>query len=755
DLGNFRRVLRKNHHSGIALHKGGVIGIKLNAGENSGGPLCLKYGVTSNHILGMEVVLADGEILNIGGPALDPSGYDLRGLMVGSEGGLGIITELTLRILPKTEDVITMLAVYDDIHSAALSVSKIISAGIVPNTLEMMDALVIEAVEANAPCGYPTDAAAVLIIEVEGMTVGLKEQAQQIQEICMATNCRDIKTAKNQEERDRLWQGRRGAFGAIARLAPNYLVNDACVPRTQLPEALVRVNDIAEKYGCRVGNVFHAGDGNLHPLLLFDSRNPEELDMVHKAGWAIMSACVELGGTISGEHGIGREKQAAMPMIFSKDDLAVQRRVKAAFDPEHILNPNKVIPEPSKDGKDPQGPTVLDRPGLTDAKGVAGVMDAVKAAHTSGVAFSPVGAGHFKTFGNMEKGSLTPLSTSELTEVVEYDTANLFITLGSGTTLAGLQEKLAENNQWLPIRPPFFQKDSTLGALAAMGVSGPERMFYGAPRDFALGLRFVNSQGQVISTGGKVVKNVAGYDMTRTLVGSNGTLGAITEVSWRVATRPEACKAVLAQGSLEDCHRASMALMTANLFPTFAAARPAGANSGSLASTWELVVGFEDLAMVVDHKVERCQTLLAEMDLSVNEAKDYDLIAGCFQPDYEAMAPANFILKGSAATIHLAKLTRHLETLAHQNNWLVDFGCGRIFSAMESLTPDQWAEITAIFDEVGGHVQLEKSPDGFRRTNDVYGSVKRPEWEMAHRIKKALDPNGIFAPGRLPNGANA
>ncbi|MCG8568109.1 MAG: FAD-binding protein, partial [Desulfobacterales bacterium] len=228
-----------------------------NVGENSGGPLCLKYGVTSNHILGMEVVLADGGIATIGGPALDPAGYDLRGLMVGSEGGLGIITELTLRILPKTQDVITMLAVYDDIQAAAQSVSKIISAGIVPNTLEMMDALVIEAVEANSPCGYPTDAAAVLIIEVEGMTVGLKEQADQIREICMATQCRDIKTAKNQEERDRLWQGRRGAFGAIARLAPNYLVNDACVPRTQLPEALSRVKAIAEKYGCRVGNVFH------------------------------------------------------------------------------------------------------------------------------------------------------------------------------------------------------------------------------------------------------------------------------------------------------------------------------------------------------------------------------------------------------------------------------------------------------------------------------------------------------------------
>ena len=721
-----------------------------NAGENSGGPLCLKYGVTSNHILGMEVVLADGEIMKIAGESLDPSGYDLRGLMVGSEGGLGIITELTLRILPKTENVITMLAVYDDIQAAALSVSKIISAGIVPNTLEMMDALVIEAVEANAPCGYPTDAAAVLIIEVEGMTVGLKEQADQIREICMATQCRDIKTAKNQEERDRLWQGRRGAFGAIARLAPNYLVNDACVPRTQLPEALSRVKAIAEKYGCRVGNVFHAGDGNLHPLLLFDSRNPEELDMVHKAGWDIMAACVELGGTISGEHGIGQEKQAAMPMIFSSDDLAAQQAVKSAIDPENKLNPDKVLPA----NPEPGGPTILDRPGATEAAGVAGIMDAVKAAARSGVALNPVGGGKFTSLGNLEMGSPDALETGELTEVIEYDTANLFITLGTGTKLADLQKKLGENNQWLPIRPPFFNENSTLGALAAMGVSGPERMLYGAPRDFALGLRFVNAKGQVISTGGKVVKNVAGYDMTRTLVGSNGTLGPITEVSWRVSTRPELCRSVSALGSLEDCHKAAMALMTANLFPAFVVARPARTVNLGLPLQWELVAGFEDLAMVVAHKAEKCQALFADQGMELGESTDYDLIDGCFAADFAAMDQEAFVVKGACATAHMAGLVRRLHTQVPQSQWLLDFGCGRIFSASGELTTDQWDSMGEIFKEVDGHVQLEKSTNAFRRTNDVYGSVPRADWALTHRIKSALDPDRIFAPGRLPRSTN-
>ena len=211
-----------------------------NAGENSGGPRCLKYGVTTNHVLGMEMILPDGEVVRTGGAALDPPGYDLRGAVVGGEGTLGVVTELTVRILPLSESIITMLATYDSIADAARSVSDIISAGILPTTLEMMDAMIIKAVEDSYACGYPRDAAAVLIIEVEGPTAGLKEQAVRIQEICMQTNCREIQEAKNNEERNLLWQGRRGAFGAVARLAPNYLVNDATVPRTKLPEALAK-----------------------------------------------------------------------------------------------------------------------------------------------------------------------------------------------------------------------------------------------------------------------------------------------------------------------------------------------------------------------------------------------------------------------------------------------------------------------------------------------------------------------------------
>ena len=465
-----------------------------NAGENSGGPRCLKYGVTTNHILGMEMVLPDGEVVRTGGAALDPPGYDLRGAIVGGEGTLAVVTEFTVRILPLSESIITMLATYDSIADAARSVSDIISAGILPTTLEMMDAMIIKAVEDSYACGYPRDAAAVLIIEVEGPTAGLKEQAMRIQEICMQTNCREIQEAKNNEERNLLWQGRRGAFGAVARLAPNYLVNDATVPRTKLPEALAKVAEITKNYNCEHGNVFHAGDGNLHPLLLFDSRDSDQLHRVEKAGWEIMEACVKLGGTISGEHGIGLEKQEAMRLVFSEDDFKAQRALKRAFDPDNVLNPGKVIPPPKyagQDGKTPE-PTLSEqvRGGSGNGAHVSEVRAKIKTAAAQKQAVMPVGNGSFNRFGNLPDRDTQSLSSLSMADVIEYDPPNQVITVGAGMSLAALQQHLKENNQWLPLRPPFFSTTSTIGSLVALAACGPERMAYGAPRDLLLGLRY-------------------------------------------------------------------------------------------------------------------------------------------------------------------------------------------------------------------------------------------------------------------------
>ena len=316
-----------------------------NVGENSGGPHCLKYGVTTNHILGAEVVLSDGEVIQIGGKALDNPGYDLTGVFVGSEGTLGIATKIILRIMPKPEAVKTMLAIYNTLEDAGTTVSAIIADGIIPATLEMIDKLTIKAVEESIQAGYPLDAEAVLLIELDGIKDGMERVAERVMEICKKNNVREVKAAANEQERTQLWAGRKGAFGAVARLRPNYLVCDGTVPRTKLPEVLAKVMEVGKNYNLPIANVFHAGDGNLHPLILFDERDEEELSKVHAAGSEILKLCADAGGTISGEHGIGAEKMKEMFFVFTDRDMAAMRKVKMAFDPEDICNPGKVIPE--------------------------------------------------------------------------------------------------------------------------------------------------------------------------------------------------------------------------------------------------------------------------------------------------------------------------------------------------------------------------------------------------------------------------
>ena len=316
-----------------------------NLGENAGGPHCLKYGVTSNHVLGAEVVLPNGEKTWIGGKALDAPGPDLMGLLVGAEGTLGIATKIMCRIMRSPERVLTMLCIYNSVEAAGQTVSDIVAEGIIPATLEIMDNLVIRAVEASVHAGYPLDAEAVLLIELDGLTDGMDEQMKRITEICEKDGVVSYRLAKDANERNILWAGRRGAFGAVARLRPAYLVCDGTVPRTQLPKALSEVKKISEKYNVPIGNVFHAGDGNLHPLILFDDRDADELARVHKAGREILKVCADLGGTISGEHGIGTEKLGEMSLVFKEGDIRMMRGIKQAVDRKGLCNPGKVIPK--------------------------------------------------------------------------------------------------------------------------------------------------------------------------------------------------------------------------------------------------------------------------------------------------------------------------------------------------------------------------------------------------------------------------
>jgi glycolate dehydrogenase FAD-linked subunit len=319
-----------------------------NVAENSGGPHCFKYGVTTNHVMGLTVVLPDGKVARIGGKAPDAPGYDLPGVFVGSEGTLGICTEIVAKIVHLPEGVKTLLAIYDSIEEGSETVSAIVAAGMVPATLEMMDQLVIKAVEEFIHCGFPLDCATVLIIEVDGLKDDLDIQAKAIADLCRAHGAREVRVAKDDAERAALWAGRRGAFGAVARITPSYLVCDGTVPRTALPQVLRKVAEVSKKYDLQIPNVFHAGDGNLHPLILFDWRDAEQKARVMKAGMEILELCVEVGGTISGEHGVGLEKIDAMHLVHGESEIRAQLRVKKAFDPPNLANPGKMFPLPEE-----------------------------------------------------------------------------------------------------------------------------------------------------------------------------------------------------------------------------------------------------------------------------------------------------------------------------------------------------------------------------------------------------------------------
>src|SRR5579859_2861350 len=319
-----------------------------NAAENSGGPHCLYYGVTTNHVLGMEVVLADGGVHWVSGDAPDRVGLDLCGMLVGSEGTLCAITKIKVRLLRVPPSVATLMAAFPSIEAASQAVSAVIGRGIVPAALEMMDQVTVGAVEAHYRAGYPTDAGAALLVEVDGIPESTRELMSAIRDLLGANHGYAMREAQTQSERDLLWAGRKGAIGALGRIKPNYYLHDGVVPRSRLPQVLSAVGEIGEHYKLPVANVFHAGDGNLHPNILFDLRDKGVLHQVEGAGEEMLRAVIEMGGALSGEHGIGLEKSAFMPWIFSADDLQAMQRVKGALDPSGMLNPGKIFPDPHR-----------------------------------------------------------------------------------------------------------------------------------------------------------------------------------------------------------------------------------------------------------------------------------------------------------------------------------------------------------------------------------------------------------------------
>ena len=368
-LGKFNRILSIDYDNRSAVVQPGVTNLAIsgavagegfyyapdpssqiactiggNIAENSGGVHCLKYGMTTNNVLGLELVLIDGEVVRIGGAHMDAEGYDLLGLLTGSEGLLGVVTEVTVRILPKPQTARALLVGFPSSEDAGACVAGVIGAGIIPAGMEMMDRPAIHAAEDFVHAGYPLDVEALLIVELDGPESEVDHLIARVEEIARANNAAGLRISQDEEERVRFWAGRKAAFPAVGRISPDYYCMDGTIPRGRLSEVLSRMNALSRQYGLRVANVFHAGDGNLHPLILYDANRPGELEKAEEFGADILRLCVEVGGVLTGEHGVGVEKRDLMPAMFSEDDLKQQQRVKCAFDPKSLLNPGKVFP---------------------------------------------------------------------------------------------------------------------------------------------------------------------------------------------------------------------------------------------------------------------------------------------------------------------------------------------------------------------------------------------------------------------------
>ncbi len=617
-----------------------------NVAENSGGPHCFKYGVTTNYVTGLEVVLADGKRIRLGGRALDYPEYDLCGLVTGSEGTLALITAITVRLVRNPPGVKTLLAIFDSVEQAGEAVSAVIAAGLVPATLEMMDKKIVRIIEPFAHAGLPLDAGAVLIVEIDGYVKSLEAQMHEIVQVLEHYGGHSMRIARDEEERARIWKARKSAGGAIAREVPAYYTVDITVPRSRLAEMLHEVYRICEHNDIRAGQLFHAGDGNLHPMLQIpDPDDPALLQRVHRAGHEIVKYCVEMGGSLTGEHGVGIEKREFMPLMHTPDELLAMWDIKQIFDPTCLLNPGKIFPASQEeetrrgsalclptqtggikspldsDEGDRKGqcrsnnendrcdmhPTkVGERPRRDPRVGVGGAVDAgwgpcadpgsPSTPYLSGIdpccgreeephilfpstaqeaaqqllALSnerkPVfiqsvpetnlhrglGPRSANLMGEGRQGlvgkGLAPfqplqLSAQALSGIKDYAPDDLVITVGAGTPLLEIQSFLAQHRQQLALVSPW--SDATIGGLIATNTNAPLRMRYGAIRDQVLCMTVALPDGRVIRTGRPIVKNVAGYDLTKAFIGSYGTLGLICDVALKISAQPREQRTVL------------------------------------------------------------------------------------------------------------------------------------------------------------------------------------------------------------------
>ena len=838
-----------------------------NIAENAGGIHCLKYGTTTDHVLAARVVLSDGSIVDLDH---DKCGYDLLGTFVGSEGTFGIATEATVKLSPVPPAVRTLLADFLDVGDASRAVSAIIAAGLLPAALEMMDNAIIRAVEASVfTAGLPLDAQAVLLVELDGVEAGIDDDAEKAGAILREHGARSVHSATDEKERKKLWAARKGAFGAVGRLSPDIMIQDAVVPRSRLPEVLAETYRISAQYHLQLANVFHAGDGNLHPLICFDLRRGDDLENVRQAGRAIMEACVRAGGSITGEHGVGLDKSGYLPLIFSDDDMDAMLRVRAAFDPSGLCNPGKIIPLPrgcgearavatqsvSEPGAIATGSSwrseraaqsvdsqllldpVATAPGSDTGEGLArrnfvphpnplpkgeGALRATKATGiteriseanaandlkrlvgggnvtklsetsfadayqskiseralvvspaTAGEAVDvmtlavrerfaviPAGAASFIDAGNVLSRANLVLTTRRMTKMIRHEPADLVATAEAGLSLSEFQNHLKEKGQWLPIDPPD-DGTATLGGVVATGLSGPQQMGYGAPRSFVIGLRAILADGRLIKAGGNVVKNVAGYDLCKLFTGSYGTLGLITEVTFKLRSLPPETRTIVASGPLTSLVKPGRTIARES-FPVAVELL-----SGSLAKQLGTSVDVSECALLIRF-AGSARAVVTETASALKKLRDQNIRCVTHDEDDELWRGVSHAATRSVndlswrVLIRPGDLSSFVEDVvsledddaAHvELQWQAGLGDGRL-RAMARVPVYHREAVRALerlrqrAENLGGGLIIERAPAEIKNEIDSWGSFGSAT-DLMKRVKHQLDPENMLSPGRF------
>jgi glycolate oxidase subunit GlcD len=821
-----------------------------NIAENAGGIHCLKYGTTTDHVISARVVLSDGEIVDLGGTG---PGYDLLGVFVGSEGTFGIATEATVKLSPIPPAVRTLLADFTDVDQASHAVSAIIAAGVLPAALEMMDNAIIRAVEASVfTAGLPIDAQAVLLVELDGVEAGIDEDADRVEGILREHGARSVRLATDQNERKKLWAARKGAFGAVGRLSPDIMIQDAVVPRSRLPEVLAETYHIAAHYNLQLANVFHAGDGNLHPLICFDLRRGDDLERVRQAGREIMETCVRAGGSITGEHGVGLDKSVYLPLIFSEEDMDAMLAVRAAFDPSGLCNPGKIIPMPRGCGEaravatqsvteprlvgvasgsspstssttlslsDAQtmAPTPLPRPktatsarlaerisearianefkrivgalnvnrlvesdfaaklqtntaeterALSIAPATAGeAREVMKLAAREGLAVIPAGAANWLDVGNPLSRTDLILTTRRMTKIIRHEPADLVATAEAGTTLVEFQKQLASAGQWLPIDPPDDGR-ATLGGVVATGLGGAQAFGYGVPRSFVIGMRLVLADGRSIKAGGNVVKNVAGYDLCKLFCGSYGTLGLITELTFKLRPLPVETRTILATGSLSSLLAAGRAVISGSLFPVavelLSTRMAAYLKVGERQRDCALLVRFAGGSRsVVSQTAQALKLVRSDRDSQAKTVDEDERLWSSLAAVTLRLAD-NVSWRASLRPSDLVSFANEVAALEQDEAshpslmWHAGVGDGRLRAIAKPPVYHREAvraleRLRQKAESLGGHLVVENAPIEIKNEFDAWGGFGSAAGLMK-RVKSELDPQNLLSPGRFDVG---